>query len=163
MEKQKFDADQLKKDNTRQHTIGMVIGRQVYRSLKYCLPFADFEIDLHLLSAANVKIGNINHSRKFPSFVRPAFAQVVDNRVKTYLSEPLEATGLLPPIGIVADKLTTSRRTGKMYAGIVFTPRMKSLLTPISLDLASVTNHDGRSVAQDISDMCTRYKRLPAL
>ncbi len=125
--------------------------------LKYCRPYADFEVDLLLLSDANVKVGNINHSSKFASQLRPAFAEAVDSRVKDYIQRPLEATLTLPPIGIVADKLTTRRRTGQMFAAVLFTPGMESILTPVSLGVTSVTKHDGDAIAQDIHDVAKAY------
>ena len=101
-------------------------------------------------------MGNLNHSRKFPSELRQTFANVMDIKLK-YLSSELHATYNLPPLGIVGDKLTTRRRTGQMFAGIVFTPDMSSLLTPVSLGIESVSQHDGASIAKDIRDICVRY------
>ncbi|KAJ8042147.1 hypothetical protein HOLleu_13139 [Holothuria leucospilota] len=49
------------------------------------------------------------------------------------------------------------RSTGQMYAGILFTPGMDSLLTPVSLGVTPVTRHAGDGIAQDISDMCKTY------
>ena len=142
----------------KQQSIGITVGKQAYRLLKYGRPFADFEVDLLLLAHANAKIGNLNHSRKFPSELRPVFAKVIEDRLMEYLAQPLDATSNLPPLGIVADKLTTRRRTGQMLAGILFTPGMPNLLTAASLGVESVAKHDGDSIAEDIGSMCTKYK-----
>ena len=154
--RQAHEEDIDRRDNIKQQSIGLVIGRVAYKLLKCCRPYLDFETDIHLLAAANVNVGTLNHSRKFPSAIKESFAKVLDARIKNFLSTPMEATGCLPPIGIVADKLTTRRRSGQMYAGILFTPGMESLLTPISMGVSMVTQHDGRSIAQDVSDMITR-------
>ena len=127
------------------------------KGLKYGGPFTDFEVDLLLLAHANSKIGNLNHSRKFPSELRPVFAKVIEDRLMEYLAQPLDATSNLPPLGIVADKLTTRWRTGQMLAGILFTAGMPNL-TAVSLGVESVAKHDGDSIAEDIGSMCTKYK-----
>ena len=105
IEKMKERPTQPKKERDR-WTIGITVGKQAYRLLKYGRPFADFEVDLLLLAHANAKIGNLNHSRKFPSELRPVFAKVIEDRLMEYLAQPLDATSNLPPFGIVADKLT---------------------------------------------------------
>ena len=110
-----------------------------------------------LLADANVKIGNMNHSRKFASGIRPSFAEVIDDRLKQYLAQPLDAIASLPPIGIVADKLTKRRQTGQMFAGILFIPGIPSRLTPVSSGVEYVSKHDGESIAQGICDLCTKY------
>ncbi|PIK56945.1 hypothetical protein BSL78_06146 [Apostichopus japonicus] len=147
-------ARKLKANN---QSVGITLGKQAYRLHKYCRPYADFEVDLLLLSDAKVNVGNINHSWKFASELRPAFAEAVDSRVKDYIQRPLEATLNLPPVGIVTDKITTKRRTGQMFAGVLFTPAMDNLLTPVSLGIESVTKHDGDSIAQDIHELCKIY------
>ena len=144
-----------------QKAIGLIVGTQAYKLLKQCRPYSDFETDMMLLANARVNVGNINHSRKFPSALRPTFAEVMDIRLKNYLSTPLAATSTEPPIGIVADKLTTRRRTGQMFAGIIFSPGMPSLLTPVSLGVEVVSKHDGDSIAQDTRDMCFKYSLKP--
>lgn len=150
-------SEKLRKIIIQEQSIGMTLGKQVYRILKYARPFSDYEIDVKLLSDAKVKVGNLNHSRKFASELRPAFAEVVDSRIKQYFQTPLDATSHIPPIGIAADKLTTRRRTGQMYAAILFTPGMPSLLTPVSLGVTSVTKHDGQGIADDICELCSVY------
>ena len=150
-------SEELRKRNSVEQSVGLTVGKQAYRLLKYGRPFSDFEVDMALLSSAKVNVGNLNHSRKFPSQLRPAFADAVNSRIKSYLKEPLEATLNIPPIGIVADKVTTRRRTSQMYAGIIFTPTMPSLLTPISLGMRPVKGHNGESIAADIVDLCKIY------
>ena len=151
------ENERIRKLRAQEQSIGMTLGKQAYRLLKTGRPFADFETDVMLLVDANVKVGNLNHSQRFPSQLRPAFAEAIDTRVKDYMKRPLEATGKPPPVGIIADKLTTRRRTGQMFGGVLFTPGMPSLLTPASLGLESVTQHDGESIAEDISNMCGKY------
>ena len=122
VQRMRKETEQDMKDQVRQQHIGLIIGRQAYRLLKYCRLFADFEIDMLLLADANVKIGNMNHSRKFASGIRPSFAEVIDDRLKQYLAQPLDTIASLPPIGIMADKLKTRRRTGKMILGFSLHP-----------------------------------------
>lgn len=155
--KQNEDNEKIQKHRVLQQSVGVTLGKQSYRLLKYCRPFSDYETDLKLLSDAKVNIGNINHSRKFPSEMRPSFADAVDNRIKEYLSTPLEATRARPPVGIVADKLTTRRRTGQMYACLLFTPGMENLVSPVSLGVTSVKKHNGDAIAQDVADICHDY------
>ncbi len=150
-------TEELRKQQSKEQGVGVTVGKQAYRILKYGRPFTDFEVDMTLLSSAKVNVGNLNHSRKFASELRPAFAEAINTRIKSYLSEPLAATSNIPPIGIVADKVTTRRRTTQMYGGVVFTPCMPSLLTPISFGLHPVKGHDGESIATDIIDLCKIY------
>ena len=109
------ESEHSRKLAAKQQSIGITVGKQAYRLLKYRRPLADFEVDLLLLAHANAKIGNLNHSRKFPSELRPVFAKVIKDRLMEYLAQPLDATSNLPPLGIVADKLTTRRRSGQMF------------------------------------------------
>ena len=154
------ESEHSRKLAGKQQSIGITVDAQAYRLLKYGRPFADFEADLLLLPVAhaNAKIGNLNHSRKFPSELRPVFAKVIEDRLMEYLAQPLDATSNLLPLGIVADKLTTRRRTGQMFAGILFTSSMPNLLPAVSLGVESVAKHDSDSIAEDIGSMCTKYK-----
>ena len=152
------ESEHSRKWAAKQQSIGITVGKQAYCLLKYGCPFADFEVDLLLLAHANAKIGNLNHSRKFPSELRPVFAKVIEDRLMEYLAQPLDATSNLPPLGIVVDKLTTRRCTGQMLAGILFTPGMPNLLTAVSLGVESVAKHDGDSIAEDIGSICTKYE-----
>ncbi|XP_071841669.1 uncharacterized protein [Apostichopus japonicus] len=136
---------------------GCHLGKQSYRLLKYCRPFADYEVDLKLLSDAKVKIGNVNHSRQFPSQMRPCFTDAIDNQIKDYITTPLNATKARPPFELVADKLTARRLTGQMYAGILFTPGMEDLLSPVSLGVTSVKKHHGQGITDDIAAVCSEY------
>ena len=154
---QQEENEKLQKLRKQEQCVGVTLGKQSYRLLKYCRPFADYEVDLKLLSDAKVKIGNINHSRQFPSKLRPCFADAIDSRVKDYISTPLQATKARPPFGLVADKLTARRRTGQMYAGILFTPGMEDLLSPVSLGVTSVKKHDGQGITDDIVAVCSEY------
>ena len=151
-------SEHSRKLAAKRQSIGITVGKQAYCLLKYGPPFADFEVDLLLLAHANIKIGNLNHSRKFPSELRPVFAKVIEDRLMEYLAQSLDATSNLPPLGIVDDKLTTRRRAGQMLAGILFTPGMPNLLTAVSLGVESVAKHDSDSIAEDIGSMCTKYK-----
>ena len=141
-------------------SIGITVGKQAYHLLKYEHPFADVKVDLFLLAHANTKIGNLNHSRKFALVLRPVFAKVIEDRLMEYLAQPLYTTSNLPPLGMVADKLTTRQCTVQMLAGILFTPGIPNLLTAVSLGVESVAKHDGASIAEDIGSMCTKYKMI---
>ena len=152
------ESEYSRKLAAKQQSIGISVGKQAYHLLKYGHPFADFEVDLLLLAHPNAKIGNLNHSRKFPSELRPVFAKIIEDRLMEYLAQPLDATSNLPQLGVVADKLTTRQCTGQMLAGILFTLGMPSLLTAVSLGVESVAKHDGDSIAEDIGGMCTKYK-----
>ena len=154
---QEEESEQMLKQQAKEQSIGITLGKQAYRTLKYTRPFSDYEVDVKLLADAGVKVGNLNHSRKFASDLRPEFAEVIDSRTKEFIQTLLDATSHIPPLGIAADKLTTRRRTGQMYAAILFTPGMPSLLTPISLGVTSVTKHDGEGIAADIYGLCTSY------
>jgi len=60
----------------------------------------------------------------------------------------------LPPVGIVTDKLIMRRGTDQMFAAVVFTPGMPSLLTMVSVGMELVTKHDGDIIAGDIRVVC---------
>ena len=115
--------EQLHKLQAKEQNIGVTLGKQCYRLLKYYWPFADCEVDVKLLSDAKVKVGNVNHSHKFASELGPAFAEAIDSRVKAYINTPLEATRVIPPVGIVADNLTAKRRTGADVCGSIIYSR----------------------------------------
>ena len=155
--KNEQETEELRKYRAKQQSVGLTVGKQAYKAVKLGRPFSDFETDLQLMSAANVNVGNMNHSRQFPSKMRASFATAIDTRIKHYIASPLPATGTVPPVGIIADKVTTRRRTGHMYGGILFTPNMPNLLTPVSLGMVAVKGHDGESIANDVKDVCNQY------
>lgn len=154
---QNEENEKLQKLRKHEESVGVTLGKQAYKLLKLGRPFSDYEIDLKLMADANVKIGNLNHSRKFPSELRPCFADVTDLRIREYISNSLPATGTKPPIGIVSDKMTARRRTGQMHAAILFTPGMDSLMSPVSLGVTPVKKHDGEAIAEDIANVCKQY------
>ena len=133
------------------HVLPPVATYIQYCILKMCPPLLVFGLPCCYILARG-----LNHSKQFPSQLRPAFAQVLDSRLKI-LAHPLEATKNLPPVGVVADKLTTRRRTGQMFAAVLFTPGMPNLLSPVSMGVESVFKHDGDSIAEDIHNVCTKY------
>lgn len=86
--------------------------------------------------------------------MRPCFTDAIDNQIKDYITTPLNATKARPPFELVADKLTARRLTGQMYAGILFTPGMEDLLSPVSLGVTSVKKHHGQGITDDIAAVC---------
>ena len=80
------------KQNKLNQSVGLTLGKQAYRTLKYRRPFKDFEVDMVLLSDAKVKVGNLYHSEKYAAGTRPAFATAINERVETYFKQPLPAT-----------------------------------------------------------------------
>ena len=152
------ETEELRKMRSKQQNVGFTVGKQAYKVVKVGRPFSDFERDLQLMAAANVNVGNMNHSRMFPSQMRASFAEAIDSRIKNYCKTPLSATGTVPPVGIIADKVTTRRRTGHMYGAILFTPNMPNLLTSVSLGMVAVKGHDGECIANDIKNVCKQYE-----
>ena len=150
-------GNELKKNNLKKSKT-LLFGNKAYKLLKVRRPFVDFEVEVMLLASTS-KRQQYEPFTQDPSELRETFAKVIDIRVKDYLSTPLPATHTLPPLGMVGDKLMTWRRTGQMFAGIMFTPGMPSLLAPVSLGVKCVSQHDGPSIARDTHDMCSEYNQ----
>lgn len=50
---------------SRNYRVGMVLGRQAYKTLKCSNSYLQYETDVVVLAEQGVDVGNLNHSRKF--------------------------------------------------------------------------------------------------
>ena len=85
MEKQK----EMEKVKTKNYEAGMNIGRTCYKLFLKGHPFSDYEEDILVLKQAKAKVGQLNHSRKFPSAFLPHVAKEVESRIKKFLTSKL--------------------------------------------------------------------------
>ena len=94
------------KREIREKAIGQRVGRLVYYLLHNGRPDIDFPLLMYINSKNGTDVGDINHEEGFVTRLLPELAENVRNRLKKHLSSPMAATGCLPPVNIVADKVT---------------------------------------------------------
>ena len=96
---------------------GLNLGQAAIKNYKHGRPYTDYENDVFLMKKSKGVVGELNHSRKFPSAFRKSVCRVVNGRVRKFLKTPLKQTGHLPPVAISADK-GTYKGTPRQFCGI---------------------------------------------
>ena len=96
---------------------GLNLGQAAIKNYKHGRPYTDYENDVFLMKKSGGVVGELNHSRKFPSAFRKSVCRVVNGRVRKFLKTPLKQTGQLPPVAISADK-GTYKGTPRQFCGI---------------------------------------------
>ena len=119
-------AEELKtKEERRECSVGMKIGKTCYYLFKKGRPDTDFP-DLILLQSMNeLDVGEINNSETFPAKFLPYVVQFLNNR--------LDQTGFRPVGKVVADNATYKHRTGQFVSSVIVVPNSTDLIhEPIS-------------------------------
>ena len=105
MEKRK----EIEKVKTKNYEAGMNIGRTCYKLFLKGCPFSDYEEDILVLKQAKANVGQLNHSRKFPSAFLPHVVKEVESRIKKFLTSKLQQTR-----GVLARVETMRTRCGPL-------------------------------------------------
>ena len=148
-------AEKLKsKEERRERSVGMKIGKTCYYLFKKGRPDTDFP-DLLLLQSMNeLDIGELNHCEKFPAMFIPYVAEEVEHRVNNFLNNRLDQTGFRPVGKVVADKATYKHRTRQFVSFITVVPNSTVLIQPIFLDIHVVkAGHTGPAIAKSLIDL----------
>ena len=91
--KKQKEAEKAKSKN---YEAGMNIGRLCYKLFVKGRPFSEFEKEVLILNQANANVGNLNHSRKFPSAFLSHVFNEIRSRMKQFLTSKLPQTGHRP-------------------------------------------------------------------
>ncbi len=122
------------KEERRECSVGMKIGKTCYYLFKKARPDTDFP-DLLLLQSMNeLDIGELNHCEKFPAKFIPYVAEEVEHRVN-FLNNRLDQTAFRPVGKVVADKATYKHRTQQFVYFITVVPNSTILIQSIFLDI----------------------------
>ena len=150
-------AEKLKtKEERRERSVGMKIGKTCYYLFKKGRPDTDFP-DLILLQSMNeLDVGEINHSETFPAKFLPYVAEEVEHRVHQFLNNRLDQTGFRPVGKVVADKATYKHQTGQFVSFVTVVPNSTDLIQPIFLDIHVVKWHTGQAIAKSLIDLLNK-------
>ena len=105
------------KIETNNAVAGLACGRIVYKLVKRGRPDIDYETDILLLKKCGAFVGDVQHSRKFVSSLRPHLAAELQNLCSKFLSKPLDQTGFRPPVALTAD-CGTYKHHCRQFVGI---------------------------------------------
>ena len=109
-------------------------------------------------------MGQINHSDDFFFSYRDSIFTELQHRLKTYLETAQPCLGgQRPPFCVVADKMTTLRRTNQMV-GLLLIDYSTGQMVPMLVGTRLVTDGSGKGTAENIMEVLTKECNLqPAL
>jgi hypothetical protein len=122
-------------------------ARAAYKSIKSHQSQKEYEQELAFLSTVGADVGELNHSRAFSQSMTDSFHSVLKDQASEQLQTPLPATGLPPPVSIVADKVTLNHRT---YQIVGVSTIIKGEMTTLYVGMSPVQDHTGAGLASDI-------------
>ena len=125
----------------------LVVNRKSLRS---------FETEIVKAVKNGCDMGDLNHSKNFPSKFRPFVAEEVKSRKLQFLSTRLPQTGFLPPVNVQADKGTTVHTTRQFTTVATIVPGSSSLISIVYLGQPIVKSHSGDGVSVSISEELSR-------
>lgn len=118
-----------------------------YQGLREGDSYESFTRRLVIAKSNGVEVGDINHSRAFISRFRDCCRTVVMERIATFFETEDPATGRLPIVAVIADKVTENRRTGQLVGVIVM---VEGRLVAIFIDDLVVRTHTALGLAENI-------------
>ena len=123
-----------------------------------------FERQLYYDALKGVSVGQINHSDDFFFSYRDSIFTELQHRLKTYLETAQPCLGgQRPPFCVVADKMTTLRRTNQMV-GLLLIDYSTGQMVPMLVGTRLVTDGSGKGTAENIMEVLTKECNLqPAL
>ena len=152
LNKNDLNAEKIEKRKSNEKAAGMNLGRIIYNIVTTARSYNDYEKDVVLAKLNGIKVGDINHSRKFvPDFLK-SLSQACKDLIVNYLKSDLEKTGHRPPISLVADLATFQRVTRQMVSVITVCPDSDHVIQSIPISSSSVpsSGRGGRPQAEQL-------------
>ena len=87
----------------------------------------------------------------------PALAEAVKTRWRKVLTVPMQATGCLTPVNIMADKATHQRETRHLIGLITLNPGGTELLQPVFLGAPKCPRGDGEYLKDSIVSVVDHF------
>ena len=103
-----------------------------------------------MIAAKNgTKVGDINHSKRFPPTFRENCADVLACKLRNKLNSPMMCSGRRPPVAISVDKMT-QKRTGQITALATLIPEAppSEMVQTFFIGNPVVREHNGKGLAQ---------------
>ena len=113
-----------------------------------------------MIAAKNgTKVGDINHSKRFPPTFRENCADVLACKLRNKLNSPMMCSGRRPPVAISVDKMTQKRRTGQITALATLIPEAppSEMVQTFYIGNPVVREHNGKGLAQSAGN---EYKKV---
>ena len=146
-----------KKEEARNETIGMTLGRTAFYLLSNGRPCSDFTQLLSMQHSNGADIGDINHSPDFISNMAKSFSNVITSRIQNHLSTRLKQTGCLPPCKVVEDGATYRHDTRQLVGLTTIFPGDKPLLQSVFCGAPKGIRSDGASTAKSMAIVTADY------
>ena len=125
MEKQK----QMENVKTKNYEAGMNIGRTCDKLFLKGRPFTDYEEGILVLKRAKANVGQLNHSRKFPSAFLPNVAKEVErNSLHTSAADWSQAA----TCALSGDKATYKHKSRQFLGDVTTSPGGENFLETLS-------------------------------
>ena len=149
---QKPDLEKERKVDGREKTIGMNLGRIVYKIVCRGRSYLDYEGDVLCAKMNGVDVGELNHSRMFVPKLLGTLSTVTQNMFIRFFRTPMQKTGSLPPIAVAADLATFQGTTRHMVSVISVFPDCKNLIqaVPVGSEVVPSDGRKGDKAAQQI-------------
>ena len=150
-EHQKMEAEK----QSRNHNIGLALGRIRYNDIKHGNSYLSFEDSVVTANLNGTDTGDINNSRQFAKDLTVSIKKVMDEKLRDAISVKLKSTGQKRQIGVISDKITPNKRTGHIMGAIVPVPEnplSESFLCPIHLNVPHVTDHTAEGLAEQMPE-----------
>ena len=93
---------------SKNHLAGINLGSICMNNYILGRPDIDYENDVVIVKKSEGVVGELNHSRVFPSAFRPSITNVIHGRVKKFLETPMVQTGHLPQLVWQQTRASTS-------------------------------------------------------
>ena len=157
LEKKESDIRQ-----SRNEKIGLNLFNLRYTGIMHFKSYRNFEEDVLTANLNGTDTGDINNGRHFAKALTECIVSVMKEQIAQNISQPLDATGLKRPVGMVCDKITPNKRTGHITALILPVPEnplSQSFLVPVMLELPPVLDHTADGLA---SQMLTLFHNAGA-
>lgn len=113
--------------------VGMHNSRCAYHLLFTGRPDTDFPLLIYINKQNGADVGDLNHSFHFVHQFLPHCAKAVRQRVSTFLSSRMVATGCKPPVNIIMDKFTHQHVTRQLVGVITLVPDSPNLIQALYL------------------------------
>ena len=146
-----------KKEEARNETIGMTLGRTALYLLSNGRPCSDFTQLLSMQHSNGADIGDINHSPDLIINMAKSFSNVIISRIQNHLSTRLKQTGCLPPCKVVEDGATYRHDTRQLVGLTTIFPGDKPLLQSVFCGAPKGIRSDGASTAKSMAIVTADY------
>ena len=136
----------------------MRIARVCYYLYRRARSFSESENLLLIQHLNDTKIGNINHSRNFPSVFLKSVAEIIQELKIEFNSSNIFQTGFKPALAITADLATFRLKCRHFMASITCIPDSEKLIQVVYLGQPVIGPRKGLDLATQIKTVLDKHR-----